>query len=184
MTLDGIKNLFWQQIYVVYRDIPPVFYIGLLVALILAAFICFYVLGVNNGGNRLFPRFFLGEYILLVFSSTIFFRMPAEVNGFNFQPFWSYYAFSSGKNEMLPEIIMNVAFFIPIGLLMACAFNSIKLWKVFCFGCSLSLMIEVFQFFLKRGLAETDDIIHNTLGCLIGYGIYYLVRWGSVKVYN
>ena len=41
-------------------------------------------------------------------------------------------------------------------------------------GLFLSFAIESLQFVLKKGLAETDDIIHNTLGCLIGYGIYTL----------
>lgn len=29
-------------------------------------------------------------------------------------------------------------------------------------------MIEVSQFIFRRGLLELDDIIHNSLGCMIG----------------
>lgn len=47
-----------------------------------------------------------------------------------------------------------------------------KGWTVVLFaGILLSVGIEALQLYLKRGLCETDDIIHNTLGCLIGYGV-------------
>lgn len=26
--------------------------------------------------------------------------------------------------------------------------------------------------YIKKGLAEFDDVFHNTIGCLLGYGIY------------
>lgn len=35
-------------------------------------------------------------------------------------------------------------------------------------GVLLSGMIEVSQFVFRRGLFELDDIIHNSLGCMIG----------------
>lgn len=33
-------------------------------------------------------------------------------------------------------------------------------------------MIEMLQFVFKKGYAEFDDVFHNALGCLIGYGVY------------
>ena len=36
-------------------------------------------------------------------------------------------------------------------------------------GAILSTIVEISQFATKRGLCETDDVIHNTLGCLLGY---------------
>ena len=40
-------------------------------------------------------------------------------------------------------------------------------------GC-LSVVIEFMQLYFKRGSCEVDDIIHNTLGCVIGY---FIVRF-------
>ena len=41
-------------------------------------------------------------------------------------------------------------------------------------------MIEVLQFVFKRGFAEFDDVFHNVVGCVIGFGVYlggaYLIR--------
>lgn len=43
-------------------------------------------------------------------------------------------------------------------------------------GCGISVTIESLQFFLMRGFSEVDDVMHNTLGCLIGYGIITILR--------
>lgn len=44
----------------------------------------------------------------------------------------------------------------------------------FC-GFALSSVIEVIQFVFHRGLFEFDDIFHNTIGTVIGIGIYVLL---------
>ena len=41
-------------------------------------------------------------------------------------------------------------------------------------GCSISLTIESLQFLFIKGFSEVDDVMHNTVGCLIG--------WFMVKV--
>jgi glycopeptide antibiotics resistance protein len=43
-------------------------------------------------------------------------------------------------------------------------------------GCGMSVSIELLQYILKRGTTEYGDVIHNTLGCLIGIGLYYLIH--------
>ena len=40
--------------------------------------------------------------------------------------------------------------------------------------------LEVFQLITKRGYFEIDDLIHNTLGVVIGYGLYRL----AVKIFG
>lgn len=44
----------------------------------------------------------------------------------------------------------------------------------------ISVSIEVIQLVTKRGFAETDDVMHNTVGCIVGY---MLVKgsWCMVK---
>lgn len=36
-------------------------------------------------------------------------------------------------------------------------------------GMGISLSIEAMQYIFHRGFAETDDVMHNTLGCVLGY---------------
>ena len=43
-------------------------------------------------------------------------------------------------------------------------------------GCGISVTIGALQFFFMRGFSEVDDVMHNTLGCLIGYGIMTILR--------
>ena len=35
-------------------------------------------------------------------------------------------------------------------------------------GMGISVSIEAMQFFFHRGFAETDDVMHNTVGCIVG----------------
>ena len=40
----------------------------------------------------------------------------------------------------------------------------------------ISPTIEALQFFFMRGFSELDDVMHNTLGCLIGFGFMIILR--------
>ena len=42
-------------------------------------------------------------------------------------------------------------------------------------GSLLSLVIEVIQLISHRGLFEFDDIFHNTLGTVVGIGVFVLI---------
>ena len=114
----------------------------------------------------------LVEYIILIFCATVFFRPVWYEQRFNFIPFWSYMAIINGKVDLLYENVMNIAVFLPVGLFLGMAFKSIKLWTVMLVSIVLSSFIEVLQFFSWKGFAELDDVIHNTFGCIIGYGLF------------
>lgn len=88
---------------------------------------------------------------------------------------------------------MNVIVFIPIGMILGSllrvkgsstseATKSMTWLMVAIIGCGISVTIEAMQYFLHRGFAETDDVMHNTVGCVIGYGIYKLVRYGYKRL--
>ena len=54
--------------------------------------------------------------------------------------------------------------------------NRGRLFIVALTGFLFSLMIELCQLFLRRGLCELDDLFNNTLGCIIGSLTYTLFR--------
>ncbi len=77
---------------------------------------------------------------------------------------------------------MNVIVFVPIGLLVGWTIKNMNWKKVFFIGMGISFSIELLQLVFKRGFAEVDDLIHNTLGCMIGFGVYSLAKVGYERI--
>ena len=80
-------------------------------------------------------------------------------------------------STQITEKVMNVIVFIPLGALSAIVFQRKKWWKVILLGSLISFSVEILQFIFKRGYAEVNDIIYNTLSCMIGYGICCLILY-------
>ena len=114
------------------------------------------------------------NYIFLLFCSTVFYRTTADYKKFDFTPFWSYKAIEEGADNLILENVVNVMMFLPIGFLLGCAFLNMRWWKALLIGCGISVSIEALQYFYHRGFSEIDDVMHNTLGCVIGLGVYKL----------
>ena len=67
---------------------------------------------------------------------------------------------------------MNVVVFVPVGLLLGIAIKDIRWWHALLTGVCLSVSIEILQFVFLKGFSELDDVMHNTLGGLLGFLIY------------
>ena len=65
-------------------------------------------------------------------------------------------------------LYLNVLLFIPIGFFM----HSLSIWKVVLFSVIFSLNIELIQLITRLGMFETDDLIMNVLGSIIGVKLY------------
>lgn len=117
----------------------------------------------------------LFEYLFLVLSFAIFFRTIGDEVKFNFELFWSYRAIADGRTEYLYENLLNIAMPIPVGLLLSIIIRPARLWKVMIAGISISVLIEVLQLVLHKGLCEFDDVMHNTIGCLVGYLLFLAI---------
>ena len=113
----------------------------------------------------------LTGYVFFIFCSTILFRDNVIETHYILRPLWSYGVLYS---KLLAEIILNVLMFIPIGFLTSARLRKRGLLKIAGIGCGISLTIEILQFVYRRGVFNIDDIIHNTLGCVIGYGVFRL----------
>jgi glycopeptide antibiotics resistance protein len=132
-------------------------------------------------GLRYSAALLLVEYIFLLFCSTVFYRTTSELRKYDFHPFWSYKAIQEGRADLLPENIMNVVVFVPVGFLLGfriqdSSFTIRKALLVALMGCGISVTIEALQFLLKRGFSEVDDVMHNTLGCAIGFLIVAIIK--------
>lgn len=175
-----MKEVFKQYIISLYHDIPQEVYEGLLSIFCIGVVLLVAWKGIKIG-IRYSAALLLIEYAFLLFCSTVIFRMTAEARRYDFHPFWSYKAIQEGKIELLPENIMNVVVLLPIGLLLGVSIKGLKWWNVLMIGFCLSSSIEVLQFVFKKGFSELDDVMHNTLGCILGYMFYSLCKVGCEK---
>lgn len=175
-----MEDIIRNNASVLYDGVPTYIYWGLLILFCIVFFFLCFALRIKKAlGWSL--ALMLVEYYFLILSSTVFYRHYSSWKH-NFTPFWSYKAFLEGEKELIVDNLFNVAVFIPIGILLSVILKNAKWWQVTLIGLALSITIEVLQFFLKRGFSEFDDVMHNTLGSLLGYGIFVLISKFSMAV--
>lgn len=71
------------------------------------------------------------------------------------------------------NLFVNLVLFLPMGMAVPVLFEKKinKFWKFLLFIVITTFAIEIIQFLTMRGTADIDDIILNSLGGCIGYGI-------------
>lgn len=119
---------------------------------------------------------FFFDYILLIICSTVVFRQYSEKKTVELRLFWSFDRAMHGEPYLFYENIMNIVVFVPIGYILCSLLPLSKWWITVIIGMSLSVMIELMQLGFHRGLCELDDVIHNTVGCLVGVLIACLIK--------
>ena len=158
--------------YELIKDIPLDVFEGL-TSIVCIGMVTFIAWKGWKTGIRLTSVLLLVEYVFLIFSSTVIFRSVSATRQYDFHPFWSYKAIQEGRVDLLQENIMNVVVFIPVGVLLGFMFQGSRFkmtwWKALLIGCSISITIEALQFCFMKGFSELDDVMHNTLGCILGY---------------
>ena len=83
----------------------------------------------------------------------------------------------NSKRDLLLNIFGNTAMFIPSGIILPIIYKKLdNFWKVAAAGAMISLCIEILQLPFSGRASDVDDLILNTAGVMIGYGIYALVR--------
>ena len=107
-------------------------------------------------------------FLLIVLGSTVFGRIPG-VRSYKLIPFWSYVAIIRGNPEIRQEVLLNCVLLFPAGMLLPLIISRpLKWYQGLIFGTIVSGCIELLQLITCRGLFEFDDIIHNSLGCMVG----------------
>ncbi|MBO6255257.1 MAG: VanZ family protein [Bacteroidaceae bacterium] len=110
-------------------------------------------------------------YVLLVLCFTVFFREGKDVAQISMKPLWNY---ESLNYKLIAESILNVFLFMPIGFLAGAAVRNRRMLTVLGIGLFISFSIEVMQYVFQRGVCNIDDLMHNVLGCFIGYSLFAL----------
>ena len=69
----------------------------------------------------------------------------------------------------------NIGMFVPLGLGSALLWRNGSWRRALLVGLGSSCLIEFVQFFIGRS-TDIDDVILNTAGALLGYGLYLLLK--------
>ena len=72
------------------------------------------------------------------------------------------------------EIIDNILVFIPLGIYICMLKEDWSILRKISVGFFISLGIEVLQFILAIGATDITDLLGNTLGGILGIGVFYL----------
>lgn len=112
---------------------------------------------------------FIAAFIILY--ATILTRTPGNYE-LILTPFAALSA-ARQQPELYREMLMNIFLFFPLGLTLSNALPRkwhrwLRIILTTLIGCILSAGIEYAQYRCALGLAETDDVICNTLGAFIG----------------
>lgn len=87
--------------------------------------------------------------------------------------------------QLWRRIILNICVMVPFGFLLPAAVPKMcNVWKVYPAGLLLIIAVEGGQLLSGRGVFETDDIIGNFLGVMIGYGFFRIVKWIVIVSYK
>lgn len=109
--------------------------------------------------------------LFLILKMTIFGRTVGN-REIELLPFYTIYTISD-NSEAVRMIVMNIILFLPLGLTMPIALERVKNIRckwLLCIivGLGISLSVEIIQYYFCIGIAETDDVICNTFGTLLG----------------
>ena len=104
--------------------------------------------------------------VLLIVYITVLDRSRQTVSEIDLVPF-SFILRGIRIRTVFREYWMNVYLFIPFGL-ESSAIMKKRHWRIVLIGFAFSIVIESIQYIYSLGFCETDDVIANTLGCLIG----------------
>lgn len=94
----------------------------------------------------------------------------------NLKPFVYLFDYPDMKDAIL-NLVGNIAMFIPLGIVWPSVFKKLDTHaKVIFAGVGISLSIEIIQLAFYDRATDIDDLILNSVGYVLGYGIYLLFK--------
>lgn len=98
---------------------------------------------------------------------------PFRVNLFPLVNLFDY----DSRRDLLLNVFGNIAMFIPSGIVLPIIYKRLDSFvKVILAGGGISLCIEIIQLPFSVRASDIDDLILNTVGVMLGYGIYAFIR--------
>ena len=99
---------------------------------------------------------------------------PFRVNLIPFVNLFDY----DNKRDLLLNVIGNIAMFIPSGIVLPIVYKRLDTFgRVLVAGAGISLCIEIIQLPFRVRATDIDDLVLNTVGVIVGYGLYSLIQY-------
>ncbi len=117
-------------------------------------------------------------YLFFIFAETILLRNTGEFR-YELTPFWSWaealnkWPLTAHGKMLLHQILLNILMFVPIGILISHKIG----WKSIPLSLCISFIVEFTQLLSRRGIFEFDDVIHNTIGALLGHELLRFIEF-------
>lgn len=156
----------------IYAQNPILILLSMLFLIVLFAYFM-----ANNKKKGVFLSGFLTLFsIFLIACVTVIIR-NGDVTTIILKPF-DFIRQAQIQPEIYRSFFMNIFLFVPLGIAMPYALSKIphkrNVFITIGFGAVLSVVIEFLQYYYHLGRCETDDVIANTLGTIIGSLSYLL----------
>lgn len=117
--------------------------------------------------------------VLVILSFTVFGRRTGSGSGeVSLQPFVTF-ALAKQQPEYYRTMYMNFFLFLPLGLALPHVLPDKLRGRAavtLAAGLALSVGAELCQYFFRFGRCETDDVLMNALGVLVGATSWYISR--------
>ena len=129
-------------------------------------------------GNILFALYMFLMVYFLFFSERYGRKAPEEAYRYNLtlfkeiRRFWERRGVLGWRVSAL-NLIGNIAAFIPFGAILPVLNRKMRsFWRITLSGLLVSLCVEAIQLITRVGSFDVDDILLNTMGVVVGYGIF------------
>lgn len=84
------------------------------------------------------------------------------------------------RAHMIYNVFGNIMMFVPTGIVLPVLYKRLdNFFKVAGTGLLISLAIEILQLPFADRTSDVDDLILNTLGVVIGYVLFVIVRYAK-----
>lgn len=118
--------------------------------------------------NKISQTLFIA-YVLVILQTAFLSREPGSRKGVSLVLFETW-----GRSFHAHALfIENIIMFIPFGILVPMLFKRFRYgWKCVLLGFLCSCGIEITQHITQRGYMQSDDVVTNTVGTLVGWSIW------------
>ena len=117
-------------------------------------------------------------YLLLLYQLVTNVDFNSSHGGFNIIPFKEITRYELSSTQFYINVVGNVLLFVPFGYIVASYIRPKKIWTNMLIAIIVSSTIELVQLRIGRSF-DVDDILLNTLGCIIGFLIF--VAWQAIE---